>query len=524
MFNKFTDFAKKNNILFFLLLLALTLRIPNFFEPYWYGDEAIYLAVGTGIRNGLKLYTDIIDHKTPIIYYLATTPTQLQFRFLNVIWMLVTTSFFYFFAKSIFKGKIAVFIASLTFILLTTLPMLEGNIPNGELFVMGFVLAGGLVFSKSQIFKTFINNTIKIDKSIKKDFKYIFIAGIFLGLGILTKVPGILDLAAFMTIGWFALFNNLLDKKSKNNFGEIFTIIVAKTVILFLGALFPILLSILYYIVIGSGQDYLDYGLLYNIRYSGSWKPNFESELVGKLFTLPGKAGVVAIIVLAITFLKKYLSPRFQFLTTWLVLSFFAALLSNRPYPHYILQLIPSFSLLVGHLLSQFIPIKSKISVKFVEWGFIVVLFFVFIFVKNTLEFSTYPTRSYYERFHKLATGKISKKEYDESFNGIVKDNYEATEFINSLQINEMFIWGTNPMLYAQTQTTPTSRFTVAFHIKDFDDYDRTFDQIQKSEPKVIVVMKNEQTKFEKLEDYLNQNYRIEKQYQSMDLYLKNDE
>ena len=32
--------------LLLLLLLVVLLRIPNFFEPYWYGDEAIYLAVG----------------------------------------------------------------------------------------------------------------------------------------------------------------------------------------------------------------------------------------------------------------------------------------------------------------------------------------------------------------------------------------------------------------------------------------------------------------------------------------------
>lgn len=288
-----------------------------------------------------------------------------------------------------------------------------------------------------------------------------------------------------------------------------------------MGAIFPILLSIIYYIMIGSGKDYLDYGLLYNIRYSGSWKPSFNNELIAKIFTLPGKTGITALIILAITFLKKYLSPRFQFLLTWIILAFFASLLSNRPYPHYIMQLVPSSSLLIGYLLSQLFPVKSKSSFKILEWGFFFVLVFIFIFVKNVLDFSTYPTISYYQRFFKLASGQISKNEYDQSFNDIVKDNAEATKFINSLDIKEMFIWGTNPMLYAQTQTTPTSRFTVAFHIKDFNDYDRTFEQIKTSQPKVIVMMKNEETKFEALENYLYENYQISKQYQHMNLYLK---
>ena len=49
---------------------------------------AIYLTVGEGINQGKILYKDIVDHKTPVIYYLARVPNQLSFRLLLTAWMI----------------------------------------------------------------------------------------------------------------------------------------------------------------------------------------------------------------------------------------------------------------------------------------------------------------------------------------------------------------------------------------------------------------------------------------------------
>ena len=37
-----------------LMILAgvVFLRIPSLFEPYWYGDEGIYLTIGQAMRHG----------------------------------------------------------------------------------------------------------------------------------------------------------------------------------------------------------------------------------------------------------------------------------------------------------------------------------------------------------------------------------------------------------------------------------------------------------------------------------------
>ena len=76
-------------------------------------------------------------------------------------------------------------------------------------------------------------------------------------------------------------------------------------------------------------------------------------------------------------------------------------------------------------------------------------------------------------------------------------------------------------MLYAQTKTVPTSRFTVAFHIKDFEDYERTLAQIKQDQPKLIVVMKRDQETFSALNMFLKEKYIVNSQFEHMNLYLR---
>ncbi len=110
--------------LLILLLLVIGLRLPNLFEPYWYGDEGIYLTIGAALRHGARLYVDIVDHKTPLIYYLAMVPSQFWFRVLNLGWMLVTTVAFYHIALRLLCRVWPAAVAGLIFVALTSLPWL----------------------------------------------------------------------------------------------------------------------------------------------------------------------------------------------------------------------------------------------------------------------------------------------------------------------------------------------------------------------------------------------------------------
>jgi len=139
-----------------LIVILIVLRLPNFFEPYWYGDEGIYLTLGTAMRQGEHLYAQIIDHKTPLIYYLAMVPNQYYFRLLNLGWMIGSLILFNHLAKKLMKKPAAIFASGL-FMLFTTMPWFEGHIPNGELFMIGFVLMGAYFFIQTNFFQSFFS-------------------------------------------------------------------------------------------------------------------------------------------------------------------------------------------------------------------------------------------------------------------------------------------------------------------------------------------------------------------------------
>ena len=528
IYKKVDQFLDKKTPIILLCFIIIFLRLPNFFEPYWYGDEAIYLTLGNALKEGGKLYTTIIDHKTPIIYYLAMTSSQLYFRILNLVWMLITTVLFFNFAKKLFKKEHIAFFTSLLMVLLTTLPWLEGHIPNGELFVMGFVMTGAVIFSKTSIFENFFNDEINVKKANLKEVLYLFISGAFLSLGILTKVPALLDLGAFLVIFWLILASQFFSEKTTaKKLGKVFTYLLGRGLIFAIGVAVPIILSILYFVIKSQGQDYLDYGLLYNIRYSQSWSQDFGSSFLNFSFSLVGKALYLFAFVILITLNSNEISKRFQFISIWTALTFFAVLLSSRPYPHYFIQMVPPFSLLVTEIVLNISQIRKASKKKKLENAkvFITGLAFMTLiaYVMLVFDFKPYSVSEYYSKFNKYALGKISREEYENSFDGLVKDNREVAKLIKEMGIKKMFIWGTNPMLYAQTKTVPTSRFTVSFHIKDFNDYDRTFAQIEAEEPKLIIIMNNEDYQFEKLNEYLKAYYLPNTEFETMTLYLRQE-
>ncbi|MGD9129563.1 MAG: hypothetical protein PVJ09_03695 [Candidatus Woesebacteria bacterium] len=535
--------------LFLLILLLIILRLPNFFEPYWYGDEAIYLTIGNALRFGEKLYTDIIDHKTPIIYFLAKVPNQLSFRFLNLLWTALATVSFYFLAKKIFKKKSLSFFSTLIFVLLTSLPWFEGYIPNGELFVIGFVMAGAYLLSNTNYFNNFLKGKIIKTKQLvqskksaskknqrslftliknKKEELLIFIAGCFFALAILTKVPALLDFAAFMAIAWFSLVNTFsFSPKKLKNWKKQLLPQLKKFFILLAGVLTPILLSVIYFASKGSAKDYLDFGLLYNFRYASSWQLNFTNPVLIFAFSLKGKLILLSLLFFLLSFAKKLITPKAQLLIAWFALSLFASLLSNRPYPHYFLQIMPAFSLLIIYLLYSLLKIyqtKKKSLVNIVEISLASLLILIAFASMKLLKLGLHPVKTYYQNFYLYATRKLSEEDYYQSFNNLMRDNYKASKIIQDKAEKRIFIWGNNPMLYAHSKTIPTGRFTVAFHIKDFNAYRETMDGIKKHQPKIIVVMKDEQDPFPEFYRYLYRFYKLKYNLEYMFIFEKVDQ
>lgn len=509
-----------------LVLLVIFFRLPNLFEPYWYGDEGIYLTIGNAMRKGVPLYQGIIDHKTPIIYYLAMVPNQMWFRVLNFLWSGASVILFFLLANRVIKNIKIVYLASLVFTVLISTPILEGNIPNGELFVMGFVLLGGLFFV-SHLISEFVSDKnekihhhgceIRFLKKFGSKFGktgcpliYLF-SGIMFGLAVMTKVPAIFDVAGFFSLAWFIVFYDIDFKKfSVNKLLTNIQRIMTKLMITVAGVLIPVFGSIAYYAFRGTSAAYLDFGLLYNFRYVQNWSLPFDQPILLAAFSLQGKLAISLVIILFLTYLGKKVSLRFKFVASWLVLSLFASTLSNRPYPHYYLQVVPAAVMVFGFLIEEIVKLfseerwKKRFNKYDVAIGTLLLGLVANVFVLLNVGF--YPTVSYYTRFYQYITKQIDRDQYYQSFDGLMRDNYKASQVIQKSDSPYLFIWGTNPMLYAQTGKIPTGRFIVSFHVRDFDAYEETLQDFMEKKPMFAVIM-NDEKPIEGMEEYLSTEY-----------------
>ncbi len=499
------------------IVLLVGLRLPNFTEPYWYGDEGIYLTIGQSLRFGERMYAEIVDHKTPLIYYLAMVPNQLAFRWLLLGWMIVTTVLFYDLTRKITRSRAAHLATVISFVLLTTLPRLEGNIPNGELFVMGFIVVGLWLIARTAWWHSILDLPLAGRRTTHHQTVSVLLGGTFLGLAILTKVPALFDAVAAWWAVWLATWQVFTQRSSpwlkKIHHG---LAVVLPSLLVGIGLIAPIMLSIGYFFIRGSGSEYVEFGLLYNFHYAGNWNLPLQSPLLLWLFTLPGKTVVMGLLLICLTLLQVKLTRKWSWVLGWLVLSVFASLLSNRPYPHYFLQLIPPLTLLVGLSIETIGETISKsVSAPTVFFRAIVVSGFGALLTAIWLILGVwyYPTLPYYTRWWQLMTRQIDVSEYRRQFNPLMDDNYQVAQRINQDPEPYLFIWGTNPTLYAQTGKIPTGRFTVSFHIKDLGVYEETFADLVRRQPNFVVVMNDEQDTWPELNAYLSQWYLPDSRY-----------
>jgi hypothetical protein len=101
-----------------------------------------------------------------------------------------------------------------------------------------------------------------------------------------------------------------------------------------------------------------------------------------------------------------------------------------------------------------------------------------------------------------------------------MRDNYSAAQIITQTDDPHLFVWGTNPMLYALTQKAPVGRFTVAFHIRDFSAYQETMDAVLDKKPMFIVTMNNE-PQLDGLNELLDNEYIVNENFEYFNLWKK---
>ena len=476
MLNKLLNKLHTPRWLFWLLVAVLVLRIPSFFEPYSYGDEMIYLALGEAIRQKIPLYSGIHDNKPPLLYIIAGVAGSLfWFKAILAMWHLVTVYVFWKLTEILFKkNKSAQVVATIIFAILTTIPLLEGNIANAELFMIGpTILAFIILLSK------------------KLTVKNLFLSGILFSVSTLFKVPAAFDIPAVVFL-WLAT-----SKLTKKNIKTI----AKNTLILAAGFLAPILVTFIWYFLQGAFREYLIAAFLQNVGYLSSFRPGDVQrpflERNGPLLI----RGLITVFGLAVILWKKSkLSKTFVLSTAWLLLTLFAVTLSERPYPHYLIQSVPPISLLLGIFF---------IRKNFEQILAIIPLSLAF-FVPFYFNFWYYPTAPYYERFIKFAGGQMDKAEYLSTFGSHVPRNYQIADYIAATTApnEQIFVWGDSSAIYALSKRLPPIKYVADYHIRDFSTSREVIEGLAGNPPEIIVVLPEAQS-FPEFDYFLRNNYGL---------------
>lgn len=456
-----------------LFLVFLFLRLPSLFEPYWYGDEGIYLVLGQAIRKGVTLYSHIHDNKPPSLYYLAAlSQTVFGFRLLLLFFMAPTIYFFHRLSQFFLSPK-ASKIATFIFLVLSSIPLIEGNMANAEVFMLLPTLAGIFLIFKD-----------------KSTFDDLTIAGLLLGLAFTIKVPVAVE------FGFLCLWLFTDDLKS---FKQIFSRL--RNIFVFgFAFLMPIILWSVYFYFKGAFKQFLVASLLQNFGYLSSWSTGTQTAsatsggLTTRLLFL-----VIAWLIIFVLKTRKIISRNFSFLLFWFSATVFGSLLSGRPYPHYLIQVLPSFTL----ILVEIFNFKDKKNQFLSSLSIFILAFILFKF-----QFYFYPVVKYYSNFYSYAVGYKSTSDYRTYFGSDVNDIYQIADFIdtNSSSTDKIFVWGDQAYIYALANRLPSSKYIVAYHVVDFNGYDDTIDRIKANLPKLIVYYSMPGRSFPQL-DLLVKNY-----------------
>jgi hypothetical protein len=447
-------------------IIFVLLRLPSLIEPAWYGDEGIYQVVGSALREGRILYKDIWDHKPPLLYVIyAIANSDLYYvKLLSLLTGLASIFPFFKLARALFRTKKAYYLATGIYVIGLGSPLIEGNIANAENFMMLPIVLG---------FYTFLRyiTTRKI--------KYIVISGLMFSISCLLKAVSIFDVATifllllFINLGVVAPRISLITLKRSSVFKNI-TIRFRITVPFLLAFSILPLITLLYFFFHHAMSYFIESVLSDNVGYV-----SYENVLFFPMGAIVLKVVLLGIVVGALIYWRQRIGFVGFFILLWMSLSMFNTFFSQRPYTHYLIVLLPSFSLYIGYLFIKQWNTIAKLVILFVTWMII------------TTAFSFYHQNvAYYINYLAFVMNVKSVNSYESFFDNKTPSYYAIAEFVktHTRKNDNIFFWGESGQIYELSGKLPPGRFIVSYHIMSTPaNIIATKQALQKANPKYII-------------------------------------
>lgn len=487
---KLVEKIEKSRSFWFLLLasfLFFLLRLPSLFEPVWFQDEGIYQTIGKTLHAGGKMYLDAWDNKPPLLFTIYTffDGNQTLIKLLSLIFGVLSLILFFILSKKIFGEKIA-FISSALFGLVLATPLIQGNIANTENFMILPIILAMLIFV----------NFIKNDKNKN----LIFLSSFILGLAFLLKVLAIFDYLSVFIFLLFLLFPKI---KTLNNLKPKIETLVKSVFLFFL----PLIITSIYFLVRGSFREFSNALLLQNFSYVIPANDFLipHGLLIIKSILLVSALGIIYVY-------KDKLKKEYVFIVIWYLFSLYNVFFSQRPYHHYLILLLPSLSIIL------FLSTIKKFRILFASlglMGLVIVLFY----------FGPPKSLTYYANFIKFLGGNENLYTYRQYFGRDINKYYEIGKYVkaNSKKSDKILIWGDDPQIYSISDRVPAVRYSVIYHMKEYDpNFLITSSGITRNKPKIVVIMSGGDREWQSYPFSL-ENYKLKITIMGADIYERFD-
>jgi hypothetical protein len=138
----------------FLAVAALfvLLRVPSLLEPPTFNDEGTYSDIGWALDHGAVLYRDVWGHYTPGMYWLGAAvnlvnTSVLAFHLVLAAAVAVTALGIWLFCRRLASPPVA-WVATVAFVVLSSLPTLEGDILYVEVVGAALVVWAMLIVAR----------------------------------------------------------------------------------------------------------------------------------------------------------------------------------------------------------------------------------------------------------------------------------------------------------------------------------------------------------------------------------------
>jgi hypothetical protein len=451
--------------LFLILFINTLLRLPSLFEPAYSDDEHFFLTIGRSVANGSVLYKDVSDItlvRPPLIFWMtAIFDSQFSFRLAALAATNVSILFLFKIVTIITSHLSHASIGALMLALLISSPILEGNIPYNELFVLPLSLASAF----------FMLRFLMTDAGYQRhNGAWLMVAsGLSGGLAFLIRIHAFFDFLPIL-LTFIVYARQMLLGKTYHRY----------RLLLILGYCIPIVIAFSSLFMQGVTLSSLNQLVRSGLEFSqGAHDAAFSPEIVEPPIF---KVTLLGMIILAFIYQAKRVKPLMFFVALWTVSSTISSLLLNIIGLHYTIQVVAPIILFVLAVILE----RDRPSFHIYSVPILLIVSAHFVFSSH------YHHRSiaqYYKNYINFVNNRITPEQYNSFFSPYVNRNNMMAEYL-SLKVEPLehiFVWGINAEIYSLTETLPSSKYIWHEHVEYFNAYGQTISSLDAYKPKYII-------------------------------------